>query len=52
MYQRATTGSVTRLIEAIICGIPVIANFDAAKDYLALPEYMFIEIVMNLFRIF
>lgn len=33
IYQPPTTGALTRIPEMLIAGIPVIANFDAARNY-------------------
>lgn len=33
IYQPPTTGSLTRIPEMLIAGIPVFVNFDAARDY-------------------
>lgn len=33
IYQPPTTGSLTRIPEMLIAGIPVFANFDATRDY-------------------
>lgn len=33
IYQPPTTGSLTRIPEMLIAGIPIFVNFDAARDY-------------------
>ena len=38
VYQPATSGALTRIIECHIAGIPIYANFSAARDYYNLPD--------------
>ena len=38
IYQPATSGALTRIVENRIAGIPIYANFDAARDYYNLPD--------------
>ena len=33
IYQPPTTGALTRIPEMLLAGIPVYANFDAARNY-------------------
>lgn len=33
VYQEATSGALTRIIEYLVAGIPVVASFCAARDY-------------------
>lgn len=38
IYQPATSGALTRIVENRIAGIPIYANFGAARDYHNLPD--------------
>ena len=38
IYQPATSGALTRIVENRIAGIPIYANFGAARDYFNLPD--------------
>lgn len=38
IYQPATSGALTRIVENRIAGIPIFANFGAARDYHNLPD--------------
>ena len=33
IYQPATSGALTRIVEALIAGVPVLANFESARNY-------------------
>lgn len=33
IYQPATSGALTRIIETIVAGIPVLCNFESGRDY-------------------
>lgn len=37
IYQEATSGALTRIIEYLVAGIPVVASFCAARDYYRMP---------------
>lgn len=38
IYQPATSGALTRIVENRVAGIPIYANFGAARDYHNLPD--------------
>jgi len=49
IYQPPTTGSLTRIPEMLIAGVPIFVNFDAARDYHHVEDVMMYNSLEELF---
>ena len=49
IFQPTTSGALTRIVENLIAGIPIYANFGAARDFYNLPNVFIYDTLESLF---